>query len=128
MKIIYKTPLTLIAGIVLGGTIIQGAHAQAKPSVPVYVVSEIDVIDEAGFKTYAAGQEVLVKKNGGKYIIRGGKVTALDGVAPKRFTIYVFDSAEKMQAWKAEPGQKELMAMRDKASKVRSFAVEGMTN
>ena len=99
MKISYKALLTLLVGISLGGAVIQGLNAQGKPTVPVYIVNEVEVIDQAGFKTYADRQEVLIKKNGGRYIIRGGKVTALDGTPPKRFTVYVFDSMEKMQSW-----------------------------
>jgi uncharacterized protein (DUF1330 family) len=50
----------------------------------------------------------LIQKNGGRFIIRGGKITAIDGTPPKRMTVYVFDGVEKMQAWQDAPEQKEL--------------------
>ena len=128
MKKNYKAALALLAGITLGGAPIQVLHAQTKSAVPVYVVNEVDVTDQAGFKTYSERQEVLIKKNGGRYIIRGGKINAIDGTPPKRFTIYVFDNVEKMQSWQNDPAQKELMAMRSKIAKFRSFAVEGISN
>jgi uncharacterized protein (DUF1330 family) len=115
-----------IGGIAVGGLAIEGLHAQAKP--PVYVVNEIDVTDKAGFQGYAETQSKLIQKHGGRYIIRGGKVVAtLSGTAPAdRYTIYVFDSQEQMQAWRDDPAQKEGLATRDKVGKFRSFAVEGL--
>ena len=75
----FKASLALLAGITLGVASIQALHAQAKAPVPVYVVNEVDVTDQAGFKSYSERQEVLIKKNGGRYIIRGGKINAIDG-------------------------------------------------
>ena len=69
---------------------------------------------------------MLIHKHGGKFIIHGGRPIALDGVPPKRFTVFVFDSMEAMRAWKDEPEQNELRALRAKASKTTDFAVEGL--
>jgi uncharacterized protein (DUF1330 family) len=87
------------------------------------VVNEVDVKDKAGFQTYAANQETLIKKYGGQYIIRGGKVVAtLSGTPPSdRFTVYRFDSQEKMQAWRDDPAQKDGLATRDKVGKGRGY-------
>jgi len=65
---------------------------------------------------------------GGKYITRGGKTETLDGAPPKRITVLVFDSMEKMQAWWNAPAVAELRATRDKVAKFRAFAVEGLAN
>ncbi len=95
----FKASLALLAGITLGVASIQALHAQAKAPVPVYVVNEVDVTDQAGFKSYSERQEVLIKKNGGRYIIRGGKINAIDGTPPKRFGFDHFDLAtERLQA------------------------------
>lgn len=120
----YKTALTLLAGVALGAIAIQGLHAQAKP--PVYIVNEVDVTDQAAFQTYADAQSKLIQKHGGRYIIRGGKVTPIEGAPPKRFTVYVFDSPEKMQAWQGDQG--EVKALREKAAKFLTFAAEGLAN
>ena len=105
---------------------INGLQAQAKP--PIYVVNETEVIDPAAMRAYAEAQATLVKKHGGRYIIQGGKILAtLSGTPPTgRFTVYVFENADKMQAWRDDPGQKDLMGNRDKAAKFRSFIVEGL--
>jgi len=126
VKTRYTVALTLVAGIAIGGAAVQGLHAQGKP--PVYIVNELEIKDQAGFKAYADAQEKLIQKHGGRYIIRGGKVVAsLSGTPPKdRFTIYVFDDEEKMKAWRDDPGQKDVLATRDKVATFRSFAVEGL--
>jgi uncharacterized protein (DUF1330 family) len=125
MKTRYAVALAVFTGIGFRAAVVQGLHAQAKP--PVYVVNEVDVTDHAGFKTYIENQAKLIEKHGGRYIIRGGKVTAFDGRPPKRFNIYVFDNENRIQAWRNDPAQKDVLGTRDKVAKFRSFAVEGVT-
>jgi uncharacterized protein (DUF1330 family) len=124
MKTRYVVALA-VATFGLGAFATQGLHAQA--TAPIYVVTEIDVTDAAGFKTYADGMGVMIEKNGGKYIVRGGKVVAtMDGAAPQRFTIYRFDSMAKFEAFQSVA--KDAMATRNKVGKFRAFAVEGLAN
>jgi uncharacterized protein (DUF1330 family) len=121
-----RLAMALAVGIATIGVAVQGIQAQAKP--PVYVVNEVEVIDAAGMKAYADAQSVLIKKHGGRYIIQAGKILAtLSGSAPAgRYTIYTFENADKMQAWRDDPGQKDVLAVRDKVAKFRSFVVEGL--
>ena len=96
MKSNHKLAIALVAGVAVGGAVIQGLHAR-NHAPPVYVVVNIDAVtDPEGFKAIPAksGPETLAPF-GGKYIIRTEKVTALDGPAPKRFVVIAFDSAEK---------------------------------
>ena len=62
---------------------------------------------------------------GGRYIMRTENITALDGTPPKRFVVIQFDSVEKAKAWNATPQLAEINAVRAKATKSRSFVVEG---
>jgi uncharacterized protein (DUF1330 family) len=64
--------------------------------------------------------------NGGRYITRTDKITALDGTPPKRFVVIAFDGAEKAQAWNNSPAQKHVNAVRVKTTKSRVFLVEGI--
>ena len=126
MKTVYTIALTMIAAAAVGAVASQSGHAQTKP--PIYVVNEIDLTDAAGFQKYADAQAQLIQKDGGHYIIRGGKIVAtLDGEPPKRFTIYVFDNEDALQAWRNDPAAKELFATRGQYGKFRSFAVEGLS-
>jgi uncharacterized protein (DUF1330 family) len=98
MKTRYTVALSMIAGAALGGAAIQGLHAQAKP--PAYVVTEVQIIDEAAFKEFAPKTDATMTPFGGKRLVRGGKIIPLEGEPPKRFVITMFDSAEKAQAWR----------------------------
>lgn len=124
------TGLTLLAGVAIGATAIQGLHAQAKP--PAFFVIEINKITDAeGFKAITqrpTGGADVAKELGGHYIARTDKITALDGAAPQRFIAYAFDSVEKAQAFNNSPYMKDVNAIRDKTTQARSFIVEGMSN
>jgi len=128
MKTHCTVGLAILAGFGLGAVAIHGLHAQAKP--PAIVVVDIsDVTDPDGFKAITqranANTEVTAQM-GGRYIARTGKITALDGAAPKRFIIIHFDSAEQAQAWHNSPDQKKVDEIRAKTTQSRSFLVEGM--
>ena len=127
MKTNYRVAIVLVAGAAIGGAAIQGLHAQAKP--PVYVVVDINEITDAdGYKVLSQRPSASTEtaKLGGRYISRGGKITPLDGTAPKRVVIIAFDSSEKAQAWNDSAGQKEVIAIRTKTTKSRSYIVEGI--
>jgi uncharacterized protein (DUF1330 family) len=124
MKTNHKLAIALVAGVAIGGAVIQGLHAQATP--PAYVVVDIsDITDPQGFKAIPPGPETLAPF-GGRYLIRTEKITALDGVAPKRFVVIAFDSVEKAKAWKASLSAQEVDVIRDKTTKSSQFLVGGM--
>jgi uncharacterized protein (DUF1330 family) len=119
--------LTLLAGVAIGATAIQGLHAQAKP--PAYVVIPILKITDADtYKATVPQYPALVAAAGGHYIIRtigDDKITALDGTPPQRLIMIAFDSVEKAQAWHNSAAMKELDAIRLKSTTSLSFIVEG---
>src|ERR1700722_6073279 len=131
MNIRYAVALALVTGFGLGAVAVQGLHAQAKP--PVYYVAEIDVSNpEAYAKEYAPKAQAIIKAAGGRFLAIGGagasgpKVTALDGEAPKRVVVQVWDSLEKIETWYNSAEYKEARKIGDKYATFRSFAVEGL--
>jgi uncharacterized protein (DUF1330 family) len=127
MKTSYVVGLSMLAGAALGTTAIQALHAQAKP--PAIVVVDIsDITDPEGFKvvTQRPTATTVTVREGGRYIARTNKITAIDGAAPKQFVVIAFDSAEKAQAWYNTPDQDKINDIRKKTTKSRVFMVEGM--
>ena len=132
MKTYCTVALSMFAGAALGGAAIQALHAQGKP--PVYYVAEIDVTNpDAYSKEYAPKAQAIIKAAGGRQLAIGGagganagKVTAFDGEAPKRAVVQVWDSMEKIQAWRANPEYVELRKIGEKYAKFRSFAVDAL--
>ncbi len=126
MKVHFKQALTLLAGIAIGGSLIQTIYAQAKP--PTYVVVALRKInDPATFKAEVVDKAAAAMANtGGKYVIRTDKITAFDGTPPQRYVLIQFDSPEKAQAWKNSELQKAVDAARMKSTDSLSFMVEGV--
>ena len=118
--------LTLLAGVAIGATAIQGLHAQAKP--PVYLVSEIDVTNvDAYTKEYVPLARAAIKKSGGKLLAASQNVTSLEGAPQKsRVTINVFDNLEQARASRNAAEYKDARKIGDKYAKFRAFIVEGL--
>lgn len=116
------TSTLLALGITAVG--IDSTHA-----APIYVVDEIEVTDAAVYKVYVSRQVPLIKSFGGRFVAQGGTTNSIEGSPPApRVVIYIFDSAEQLQAWRNGPEQQELIAMRNRSSHFRSFSVEGLPN
>jgi uncharacterized protein (DUF1330 family) len=105
---------------------IQGLHARTT-APPVYVVVEIDEITDAnGFEALRQAADATameVQFEDGRYFARTENLTALDGSAPKFFTIIAFDDITK--ANKFVDRIKATTELRTRVTKSRSFIVEG---
>jgi uncharacterized protein (DUF1330 family) len=119
--------LAMATGAALGGAAVQGLHAQAKP--PIYVITEITAPNmDAYMKDYAPLAQKGIRDNGGK-IIAAGAGKSLEGEAPKsRVTIQLWDSEQKLQAWRSSAEFKKSREVGDKLAKFRSFTVDGALN
>jgi uncharacterized protein (DUF1330 family) len=125
MKTHYTIALAMFAGVGLGAAAVQGLHAQAKP--PVYSVAEIDIADQAAYSTYVPKAQAAIKASGGMFLAAGGAVTAVEGEPPKsRVVIQQWDSLEKYQAYRNSAAFKDLLPLREKVAKWRTFVVEGV--
>ena len=68
--------------------------------MPAYVIADIDVHDAAKFEEYKKLSAPSAAPFGAKYLVRGGKVEALEGTwIPKRFVVIEFPSVEQAKAW-----------------------------
>jgi uncharacterized protein (DUF1330 family) len=129
MQMNFKMMLAALAGVVIGGASIEMLSAQGVSPAkvpPGYLIAEIEVTDPAGYKTYQDTVGPLLTATGGRFLVRGGKTIALDGEPPKRVIVIAFDSLEKAQAFRNSPVYKEAVPNRDKSSKFRLFAAEGV--
>ena len=126
MKTHYTVTLAMLAGFGLGAVAVQGLHAQAKP--PIYYIAEIDVTNiDAYTKEYAPVAQATIKAAGGRLLAAGQNVTSVEGAPPtKRVAIQVWDSMEKIQAWRNSAEYKKAREIGDKYAKFRAFTVEGL--
>ena len=126
MNIKYTVALSMLAGIAVGAVAVQGLHAQSTPKA--YVITEIEIINQEAQNAYLPKVGEVIKSTGGTYLARGGKIVALEGEAPKRVTIVVYDSLEKAQASRNSPAWTALSDMRNKAIKTKSYVTEALPN
>ena len=126
MKTRYTVTLAMLAGFGLGAVAMQGLHAQAKP--PVYYIAEIDVTNvDAYTKEYAPAAQATLKAAGGRLLAAGQNVTSFEGAPPtKRVAVSVWDSVDKLQAWRNSADYKKAREIGDKLAKFRAFSVEGV--
>ena len=93
MQAKYKIALALAVGFALGAGAIHGLHAAASP--PAYVINEIAVKDEDGYKKdFLPGAQKAIDDNGGTYIAGGfNKTVAITG--QDRVVILQFENMDK---------------------------------
>jgi uncharacterized protein (DUF1330 family) len=124
-----KTVLVLTAGIIAGGSIVQGLHAQMKP--PGYLLAEVAVtVDEKTYMDSDFMKQTLpsIKAAGAKYLAGGfNDATAVCGApAANRVVLLQFDSIEKAKTWYADgQAEREKTLGRKVASSFRILAIEG---
>ena len=126
MQAKYKIALALAAGFALGAGAIHDLHAAASP--PAYVINEIAVKDEDGYKKdFLPGAQKAIDDNGGKYIAGGfNKTFAITGEPPAdRVVILQFENMDKVKGWRdaARDAQEKIG---NKYATFRTFAVEGV--
>lgn len=91
-----------------------------------YVIGEIEVTDPASYDDYRKQVLATVEKHGGRFIVRGGKVEALEGGwSPKRLVVLEFPNMQKLLTWYRSAEYAPLIKLRQKASRGKLIAVEG---
>src|SRR5262249_29457165 len=126
MRTRYAVALAIVGGFGRGAITVQTLHAQAKP--PTYDIAEIDVTNpDAYTKEYVPKAQALIKASGGRLLAAGQNVTSIEGAPPKpRVAIQVWDSMEKIKAWRNSAEFKENRKIGEKYAKFRAFTVEGL--
>jgi uncharacterized protein (DUF1330 family) len=127
MKTNHKIMLAALAGALIGAAGASVIHAQQAKVAPGYVIAEVEVTDLATFQKYAEQVPGTLAPFGGHFAVRGGKITPVEGDAPKRVTVIAFDSAEKAKAWEDSPAYGAIRPIRQSSAKSRIFIVEGLS-
>src|SRR5262245_20778877 len=125
MKAYTRTALTLLVGIGVGATTVGMLRAQGKQ--PVYFIYQTELTGDAATyaKNYVAHIPSTLEPFGGRFIVRGGKVTGVEGDAPlPRISIIEFDSLENAQGWHNSPAYQKLIPVRQGVMKTNSFIAE----
>jgi uncharacterized protein (DUF1330 family) len=94
--------------------------------MPAYLIANIEVTDPEGFAAYGRLVAPLVASTGGKYLVRGGALTKVEGDLPlKRLVILEYPTLAALRAFYDGADYAPIKAMREKASKSDISLVEG---
>ncbi len=94
-----------------------------------YLIGDLEVSDAQAYEEYRQQVPAVIAAHGGRYLVRGGAVERLEGdVAPHRVVVLEFADMAKLKAFYESPEYRRLLPIRQKASRSRLFAVEGVTS
>ncbi|HEU5282595.1 MAG TPA: DUF1330 domain-containing protein [Burkholderiales bacterium] len=92
-----------------------------------YLVAELEVTDPTVFEEYRKRVAATIAAHGGRYLVRGGALEALEGGwNPKRMVILEFPSLAQAKTWYASPEYQELLKLRQRSSKSKVVMIEGV--
>lgn len=123
--------LTILTGGVIGaaGTELVPARAQPAAAPRAYYVAEFELRDPEGIKPYSAGVAATFEPFGGRFIVRGGRIAALEGPSPESRTVVIeFPSMERAQSWYDSDAYRSLRPFRQRSGISRTYIIEGLAN
>ncbi len=91
-----------------------------------YFIAEIDVQDAQRYAQYTAQTPAAIARHGGKFVVRGGAMEAVEGQPPQgRVVVVEFPSLEAARTFYQSEDYQPLIPIRQSASSGRVFLVEG---
>jgi uncharacterized protein (DUF1330 family) len=95
-------------------------------AAPAYFIAELDIHDAEAYQKYREGVPATLLPYGGRFMVRGGQIGALEGDAPKRVVVLAFPNMGEARRWYESPAYQALLPQRLKAAKARAYFVEGV--
>jgi uncharacterized protein (DUF1330 family) len=94
--------------------------------MPAYIIARVDVRDPQRYREYTARTPRAVARFGGRFIVRGGEVTTLEGQAEtRRIVVVEFPTFEKAKAFYADAGYSDVKKYREGAGDAQFILVDG---
>jgi uncharacterized protein (DUF1330 family) len=90
-----------------------------------YWIGRVDVHNDEGYKPYAAANLAIFKKFGGRYVVRGGQFTAVEGQSRSRNVVIEFKDYATALACYRSPEYQKALAFRQRSAVTDLIIVEG---
>jgi uncharacterized protein (DUF1330 family) len=95
--------------------------------MPAYLIVDVEVTDPQQYDKYKAIAPAAIAKYGGRYLVRGGAHTALEGSwRPNRIVLLEFPDVDAAKRFYDSPEYREARALRANAAKGNFVVVEGL--
>jgi uncharacterized protein (DUF1330 family) len=95
--------------------------------VSAYVVIFVDVRNQERYEEYKKAAPAAIEKYGGRYVVRGGAPTPLEGPEEQRRVVLLeFPSVEQATAFWHSQEYGQVRLLRAGAAAMQAFAVPGL--
>jgi uncharacterized protein (DUF1330 family) len=98
-----------------------------KAKMAAYVMAQLEVHDPKQFERYREKVAPLVDQFGGRYLVRGGAMTELEGSFPApRIVIIEFEDRAAAERWYHSSEYQEILPLRLNSAKGVAAIVDGV--
>jgi len=95
--------------------------------MPAYVIVETDITDPERYKQYQAASPAAIAACGGRFLVRGGEITVLEGDwQPSRLVVVEFEDLAAAERFYESEAYQAAKQLREGAARMRMVAVEGL--
>lgn len=98
-------------------------------TAPAYYVAEFTLHDADGIRPYSQQVEGTFAPYSGRYIVRGGHLSGLEGTPPgdgTRMIVIQFDSLKQAEDWYNSPEYTALRPIRQASGETNAYIMEGL--
>lgn len=91
-----------------------------------YLMARITVTDPHAYQDYARQTVALAERYGGRFLVKGGPQTVLEGEAPERHVIIEFPDRQTALAWYNSADYRNILPLALSASQRDIVIVDGI--
>ena len=90
-----------------------------------YIIGHVTIHDPEAYKAYAARNDALFGRHGGRFLVRGGTARTLEGESHPRHVVVEFPTYEAARAAYDDPDYQDNMKIRQANADGTIIVVEG---
>ncbi|WP_317054669.1 DUF1330 domain-containing protein [Roseovarius rhodophyticola] len=91
-----------------------------------YVIARINVTEPEDYQTYASQTVALAEKAGGRFLVKGGTQTQVEGNSPDRHVIIEFPDHQAALDWYNSPEYQRILPIAVSSSERDIVIVDGI--
>ena len=91
-----------------------------------YTIVQVDVHDQKPYDLYRKDVLETIEAYGGRFLVRGGTTTVMEGSWPHQRTVVIeFPSRKDAEDWYRSPAYQKILPLRLKAAKANFIIIDG---
>ncbi len=94
--------------------------------MPAYIIARIEVTDPDDYATYAGQTVALAERHGGRFLVKGGAQTVLEGNCPGRHVVIEFPDRRAALEWYNSDEYRRILPIALSSSERDIVVVDGL--